>query len=136
MDVHFAVVHDLQKSVNSSPVLRLQDAPLPHDENLTTLADDLIDIYNRKATKGFGNFHEDTTAYPFSSLLNNFIQSKEPNSFVDLTQATMGLIKSKIKTENLATGGYILFLFYEVAKKDFLFIALLRQAKGSVITEN
>lgn len=136
MIVHFAVVHDLQKNVNTSPMLRLQTSPLPHDENLTTLADDLIDIYSRKATKGFGTFHEDIATYPFSALLKNFIQEKGPESFVEITQATMRLIESRIKTENLATGGYILFIFYEIENKDFLFIALLRQAKGSVITED
>lgn len=136
MIVHFAVVHDLQKGVNSNPVLRLQNTPLPHDENLVTLADDLIDIYSRKATKGFGNFHEDTATYPFSSLVEDFIQNKKPTAFIDITQATMRLIESRIKTENLAIGGYILFLFYEKDGKDFLFIALLRQTKGSVITED
>ncbi len=135
MVVHFSVVHDLQKNVNSNTTLRLQNVLLPHDINLTILTDDLLDIYSRKATKGFGSFHEDTDTYPFSSLMDNFLQDKNPDRFIDVTQATMRLIESRIKGENLAIGGYILFLFYEANGKDYMFISVLRQTKGCVITE-
>lgn len=135
MIVNFVVVHDLHKTQNSAPSLRLQDASLPHDENLTRLTNDILDIYSRKSTKGFGSFQDDTTTYPFSSLLDIFEQNKNAPKFIEFSKSAMRLLESKISTENLATGGYVLFLSYAHENKDYLFMAILRQTKGCVITE-
>ena len=46
----------------------------------------------------------------------------------------MNIIESRATSATLATGGYVLFIFYTSEGQDYLFLTILRQSKGCTIT--
>ena len=135
MDLEFAIVHDLKKEVGQDTIVRLRPAILEHSENLTSLFNNLHSLYGRKSTKGLGKFDDNVEIYRFSTLLDSFITSGSDESFLQFTHASMHIIKDRIERESLATGGYVLYISYIENGNRYLFIMVLRQTKGCVVTE-
>lgn len=139
VSVEKTIVHELRKDVNSSPEIIMRQSVIQTDSKVERLFSDLFVLYSRYSTKGLGSFDTDTNTYPFSRDLSDFLLSQSDQSFIIFTQKAMGHIKSRISEANLATGGYILFFFcvdQEDTSKYYLFITLLRQTRGCVITQN
>lgn len=136
MQPEFAIVHNLHKAINTIPELKLKPDLLPLDMNTQQLAADLLALYERKATKGYGSFDLDAITYPFSSCLKAFHTSGGSENFITFTHGAMRILESKIKIENMAVGGFVLFVSSMDEGKRFLFMTLLRNTRGCVITEN
>lgn len=136
MLLEHAVVHDLKKEVGQQPTLTLRESLLEHGENLDRLFQELIGVYSKKATKGLGRFDSDIENYRFSGHLNEFCENMNEDSFLSLTRRYMSILQSRIASENLATGGYVIFLSYKNSNNSYLFITMLRQTSGSSITED
>lgn len=136
MELEYAIVHDLRKSKGGQPTIKPREELLPKSDSLSTLFTNLYPLYHRKVTKGFGSFDKDIQTYRFSTFLDSFINSNNGQSFIDFTKASLKLLKDRIANENLATGGYVLFISYIENGNRFLFITILRQTTGCVITKD
>ena len=136
MELKHAIVHDLRKQIGQPPPLIAKEELLEHTDSLTTLFSNLHDLYKAKATKGFGSFDADIETYRFSSHLDNYLSNETGDSFKAFTILSMNILKDRISTENLARGGYVLFISYTENEKQYLFITQLRQTIGCVITED
>ena len=139
VSIKHTIVHELRKDVNSSPEIIMRQSVIQTDSKVERLFSELFVLYSRHSTKGLGSFDPDTNTYPFSKDLSDFLLSPSDQSFIIFTQRAMGHLKSRIGEANLATGGYILFFLcvdQEDTSKYYLFITLLRQTRGCVITQN
>lgn len=136
MDLEFAIVHDLRKEVGAPTEVTLRHDLLEHSDSLLSLSSTLHSMYQKKSTKGFGRFDEDTDAFKFSTELKKFTDNGNETDFITFTHKSMSFLKTRIASENLATGGYVLFISYTENNDRFLFITVLRQTIGCVITSN
>nr|WP_319393453.1 nucleoid-associated protein [uncultured Desulfobacter sp.] len=136
MEIEYAIVHDLQKLKGGQPTIKHREELLPKTEGLSTLFTNLHSLYHRKVTKGLGRFDKDTKTFRFSTFLDIFINSNNGQSFIDFTKASLNLLKDRIANENLATGGYLLFISYIENVDRFIFITILRQTTGCVINKD
>lgn len=137
--IKHTIVHELRKNVNSAPEIILRNSVIQTTSKVERLFSELFQLYRRYSTKGLGAFDRDTNTYPFSKDLSDFLLLPSDQSFLTFTRKAMGHLKSRISEANLATGGYILFFLcgeQEDDNKIYLFITLLRQTKGCVITKN
>ncbi|MBM9514993.1 nucleoid-associated protein [Desulfogranum marinum] len=135
MELEYAIVHDLRKEVGLAPTVNPRQALLGESESLSNLFQSLHGLYKKKATKGFGRFDTDTETFRFSTHLNNFLDEGTGQSFIDFTLTSLNILKDRISTENLARGGYVLFISYKEEEESFVFITVLRQTIGCVITD-
>lgn len=136
MELEYAIVHDLRKMVGQQPTLNPRRILLEHSDSLSNLFVSLHGLYLRKSTKGFGRFDEDVETFRFSSQLDIFLDDDTGQAFIDFTLSSMTILKDRIAAQNLATGGYVLFISYRENLDRFVFITVLRQTTGCVITEN
>lgn len=136
MQTNFAIVHDLQKIANGPTSLKLKPILLPLDERTQDFAGELLDMYEGKTTKGYGSFDPDLVTYPFSKCLQAFLDQNDAASFVTFTHEAMRILESRISVENMAIGGFVLFVSYSIEGNDFLFITLLRNTQGCVVTKD
>lgn len=137
MNLKYAIVHDLQKkSGQTTATVNLREALLADSSSLSNLFDSLHGLYQKKSTKGFGQFDSDTDTYRFSTQLAEFKQNATGDNFVSFSKKSMGLLRSSVATQNLSTGGYVLFIWFEESDNSYLFITMLRQTVGCVITDS
>jgi len=123
---------------NGAPETFLRESVLPMTESVKRLFEELHSLYMRRSTKGLGSFDPDVDTYPFSRNFGEYLEFSTEENFILFTKKAIGHLKSRISEANLATGGYVLF-FLCVNREDetfpYLFITLLRQTKGCVITQ-
>jgi nucleoid-associated protein YejK len=96
MELTRAVVHYLNKTrdveeKNIPSTLRLRQALLPINDKLTNLIRTLRQLYNNKSGHGYGVFHENQDAYPFSARLAG--HGSVNWDFLDFTHRAMALLK-------------------------------------------
>ncbi len=132
----YAIIHELKKEANTSTFISFRDTILPFNQSLDLLFTELINIYDKKATKGLGKFNPDNNTYPFNKDLKTFLFAFSEYAFIQFSKNAMNHIKSRIETENFAVGGYILFFLYKYNNKYNVFIGLLRNTQGCIITSN
>jgi len=129
-----AIGHKLQKERQNKSILTTRDSVWDAKAPVIRLAETLQDLYGKKATKHWGTFESDTISYPFQTILNGHLNKKI--DFVEFTKNATGILKSKIDTENWATGGYIVFINYKQSGENFLLIVMLDDVIGSAIDGN
>ena len=136
--VRHAIVHELRKTINTAPEVFTRESVLPLTESVNRLFGELYSLYTRRSTKGLGYFDPDVNTYPFSMNFEEYLNFPMEDNFIGFTKKAMGHLKSRISEANLATGGYVLFFLctnQNDEKLPYLFITLLRQTKGCVITQ-
>lgn len=131
MEVSSAIVHWLQKDRHSASSIYPRDTLLPIDAPLTTLADKIRTIYTEKTGKAYGRFQANDTVYPISQLLRNHVH--DDTGFVQFSKDAMDVFKAKIDTVQLATGGYVLFIKYNVNQRQYLMVVMLNDTTGAAI---
>lgn len=109
----YAIVHELKKDANASPSIYLRESLLPYSPSLDLLFNELLSIFHKKTTKGFGRFDNDENTYPFSKNLRDYLQINTGVAFIDFSKKSLEHLNSRISSVNLAIGGYVLFLLYE-----------------------
>ncbi|MBJ2259685.1 nucleoid-associated protein [Pseudomonas psychrophila] len=77
MPIKSCVIHSIDKKPDGNPaVLHLRDTELPQTDVLENLLHDFNDAYNGKQSKGWGLFHGESGAYPFSGWLKTYLEGK------------------------------------------------------------
>lgn len=133
MQIEKAIVHELQKERHQQSTLSERDNELVVDETLSTLVEAIRKKYTTNG-KAYGRFKEDQNSYPVSRILNEHLDNTK--SFVDFTKEAMGVFKSKIDGQQLATGGYVLFVIYNTNGTRYLIIIMLNDQSGATIDPN
>lgn len=78
MPLRHAIIHHIDKKPDGSPaVLTLSPAELRESAAIENLLGDLNDAYNSKAGKGWGLFHGESGAFPFSGWLKDYLEARK-----------------------------------------------------------
>lgn len=131
MNVVEAVVHRLEKQAGGEVSLFPRDTLLPNDARTANLASAVLDIYGKVTNRGYGSFDADTTVYPFSALLHEYLNGER--AFLDLSTTTLNLLAAEMQDVNFATGGYALFIRFTNQNRDWLLVVMLKIKAGTSI---
>ena len=135
MPIRHCVVHQIDKKPDGSPaMLHASQAELTESQVREDLLQDLNESYNAKAGKGWGFFHQESGAYPFSSWLKQYIQGQQ--GFLEFTLQSVEQLQKLMEESNLTVGGHVLFAHYQQGMTDYLMIALLHHGNGVVVSES
>ena len=135
MPVRHCITHFIDKKPDGSPArLHTRNSELELSDKVENLVADLNQSYNGKPGKGWGLFHEESGAYPFSGWLKAFIEGK--TDFTEFTRSASEQLTRLMEESNLAVGGDLLFAHYQQGMTDYLFIALLHHQEGIQVIES
>ena len=126
MPIRHAVMHFIDKKPDGSPaVLHLAGNTIPESSAIESLLHDVNDTYNAKTGKGWGFFHPESGAYPFSGWLAKTMT--DDMAFIDFTRTAADHLTRLMEESNLSVGGHVLFALYTQGMTDYLTIAILQQ---------
>ncbi len=129
MPIRHAVIHSIDKKPDGNPaILHLRDTELPLTDVLENLLSDFNDAYNGKQSKGWGLFHAESGAYPFSGWLKAYFEGK--SDFMQFSRDAVEHLTRLMEESNLSVGGHAMFVHYQQGLTDYLAIALLHQSTG------
>ena len=122
--------HDLLKEQGTTENVTVDLNPneLSVVDSTNELLKQLMERYSSKAGKGYGVFEEDTDSYPASAILTDYIE--EENSFYQITERFMNVLKVESETQIFAKGGKVVFIHYTDNEKEYFLIAILSEKIG------
>lgn len=135
MQLNYAVVHELEKESGSPRAqTKLADALLPaQNEVVTDLTAQIARLIGQKENMAhYGVFRNDPARTQVPDIVKNYCLS-EPHTetgFLGLTNDCMAALLSSARSQNLATGGYLLFVDYSNSNRRFLLVAMIKQRSG------
>jgi nucleoid-associated protein len=138
MIIDHIIVHRLQKEREQPSALYLRDVELGANQAADNLLQDLTSVYEKRTGKGYGVFHGDREKYPFSTLLEGYLENGGKD-FTALTRDAMALLKKQIDLAAWATGGYMVFILYgdqpagTAAAERHLIVVMLNDRRGTAI---
>ncbi len=129
------IIHFLEKErIKTKANIDLSDSVAFQDEFSIKLAEDVHNSINispsLKNTKFKVNSSND-----FSTNLNSYLETSDDQDFI-LFSKSIERLKEKIEKLSFATGGYYLFIDYEISKKRYISVVLLRKRQGLNITKD
>lgn len=129
-----ATIHHLEKVVQTRGVGCVTVHPrieqLPVDAVLLRLCESLILMYTKAANTN-GTLGIDPRAHKFPVHLQGYLEGR--TAFMPFTREAVGLIAQQMQDSFLASGGYALFLRYQIQSHDFVLIAMLKLKPGAGI---
>lgn len=136
MQIIEATIHQLIKQAPSSGPTSVRIHPrkaaLPVDGVLRTLCTDLLALYTRSANST-GTLGTDATLHAFPIRLTQYVDAHI--DFQSFTTNTVNLIAREMAGQQLANGGYAMFLRYTKSSEDFVLVAMLKLKPGAGIDE-
>lgn len=134
MPLKHAIIHHIDKKPDGTPaVLTLSQAELHESGAIENLLGDLNNAYNSKAGKGWGLFHGESGAFPFSGWLKDYLEARK--DFTTFSGVAVEHLQKLMEESNLSVGGHVLFMHYQQGMTDYLSIALLHHSEGVAVTE-
>ncbi|WP_432719869.1 nucleoid-associated protein [Jeongeupia wiesaeckerbachi] len=135
MQVENFIVHKLKKEQHKrEATVELRDDPLPIDETIQRLVEQLHKLYSSRLGKGYGRFEESEDEYPTVKYVRQHYADDEL-SFVEMTQRMMQHLANRASQELLASGGYVLFTTITNDNTEYLLVAMVTDVVGAAITE-
>jgi nucleoid-associated protein len=132
MPVRHCIVHLIDKKPDGTPaVLHARDTELPESQAIETLLGDFNESYNAKAGKGWGLFHAESGAHPFSGWLAKFLAGG--TTFTEFSREAVEHLQKLMEESNLSTGGHVLFAHYQQGMTEYLVVALLHHSEGVMV---
>ena len=134
MPVRHSVIHKIDKKPDGSPAVLFLgiseqvDSPARDD-----LMSQLNESYNATAGKGWGFFHQESGAYPFSGWLGKYLAGV--TDFLAFSTTAVEHLTKLMEESNLTTGGHALFCHYQQGMTDYLMIALVQETEAVTMTE-
>lgn len=138
------IAHKLVKLAGAIDNAELQQRDDIYDES-DTAVQRLITGAKRGVTRSssIGCFEreEDETPKILERLLNTFNEAPNTDSFVTFSKAAVGALKSRMEKKAPATGGYVIFVYYEnetgeQAGQKYIVIALVTDQNIPSFDEN
>lgn len=137
MQITDFIVHLLEKQVDSSHAsVVLRQKSIEQTLQLETFLDLLNKTFNAKANKSYSGFlssaknseSDDESYTKFQTLLNQFIGNE--CSFIEFSHQAMSYLQQHIEQANKATGGYIVFVNYQLFGNQYILVAMLNHTFG------
>lgn len=127
MHIGNCIVHQVVTQQGSSEVLlNERDTELPVDApQLPKLLETIRDSYRKESNLAYGDFEE---VHTFPEKLEEFEQGRM--NFIAFSKRAMSELKSRMESEPLSTGGYVLFAYYQDGGTNYLMIVMLKDAAG------
>jgi nucleoid-associated protein len=134
MPVRHSVIHKIDKKPNGSPaVLFLGASEQVESQARDDLMSQLNESYNATSGKGWGFFHQESGAYPFSGWLGKYLAGV--TDFLAFSANAVEHLTKLMEESNLTTGGHALFCHYQQGMTDYLMIALVQETEAVTMTE-
>ncbi len=134
MPVRHSVIHKIDKKPDGSPaVLFLGASEQVESQARDDLMSQLNESYNATAGKGWGFFHHESGAFPFSGWLSKYMAGV--TDFLAFSTTAVEHLTRLMEESTLTTGGHALFCHYQQGMTDYLVIALVQETEAVTITE-
>ena len=131
MPIRHSILRQLDKKPDGSPaVLHVSSAELVESQATENLLNDFNEAYNAKQGKGWGFFHPESGAYPFSGWLKGFYDGGD---FIEFSQTAVEHLTKLMEESNLSVGGHVLFAHYQQGMTDCLVIGLLQHSESITV---
>ena len=131
MPIRHSIIHKIDKKPDGSPaVLHVSGTELAESQVTENLLHDLNEAYNAKTGKGWGLFHAESGAYPFSGWLRAYVDGGD---FIEFSRVAVEHLTKLMEESNLSVGGHVLFAHYQQGMTDYLVIALLQHSEGITV---
>lgn len=129
------IAHKLQKAagaINNASLVERDDVYENTNSAVQSLISGAKKGVSRSSTIGCFEKEEDGTAKILERLLVAFGKDTSPESFVTFSKSAVSALKSRLQKKAQATGGYVIFVFYEneggeQAGQRYLVIALVTE---------
>lgn len=134
MQLNYAVVHELVKETGTPEAEVVLAETLLSAENrvVADLVSQIVGLIGQKENMAYyGVFRDDSASTQVPSIVKSYCMEAEPTSdgFLSLTKDCMTALCDRAGSQNLATGGYLLFADY-VSTGRFLLVAMIKQRSG------
>ncbi|MCM2361545.1 nucleoid-associated protein YejK, partial [Pseudomonas sp. SR18] len=129
-----SVIHKIDKKPDGSPaVLFLGASEQVESQARDDLMSQLNESYNATAGKGWGFFHQESGAFPFSGWLRKYLAGV--TDFLAFSTTAVEHLTKLMEESNLTTGGHALFCHYQQGLTEYLVIALVQETEAVTMTE-
>ncbi|WP_374346996.1 nucleoid-associated protein [Chitinimonas sp.] len=127
------IIHKLCKMPHGPASIELRQRDIAPSPLSNALVEQLADLYAARSSKGYGKFEEDEQAFPLPRLLRQHVVDGTLD-FTALSQQMMEQLLSRVQSEALAGGGYVLFARQRhSAASDSLLVAIIAEAQGTAL---
>ena len=120
----------------------MREAENPQDDSHIFLLNSIRDLYTKKGNLAYGKFEPEKDIFPFQKLLERFykedkLQKGEPSDlFLRFSRQAMKQFEVEISKSTLATGGYILFIYYQENGDKFMMVVMLKDKDAPIVEAN
>lgn len=128
------IVHEIETESGSSDVLinPREKALDPKDENVIRLIELINDAYASAKSLDYGKF---VNSQNFPTLLGRYVSADKP--FYESSIDAMEELKSRMQSQQLSTGGYIVLARFDNSDStSFFMVVMLKIKEGLVFDEN
>ena len=135
MQLNYAVVHELVKETGT-PEARVDLAETllsAEDRVVGELVSQIVGLIGQKENMAYyGVFRDDSASTQVPNIVKSYCMDAERTSegFLSLTNDCMTALCDRAGSQNLATGGYLLFADYANTGRRFLLVAMIKQRSG------
>ncbi len=134
MPVRHSAIHEIDKKPDGDPaVLLLGVSEQVESQARDDLMSQLNGSYNATSGKGWGFFHAESGAYPFSGCLGKYLAGV--GDFLKFSTTAVEHLTKLMEEWNLTTGGHALFCYYQQGLTDYLVIALVQETEAATMIE-
>ena len=135
MQLNYAVVHNLVKEAGTNEARTVLATVLLRLDNAVVidLVDDILELIGKRENMAYyGVFRDDAASTRVPSIVKSYCMDAEPtpDGFLALTNDCMTALCDKARSQNWATGGYLLFADYTNKGRRFLLVAMIKQRSG------
>ena len=128
------IVHQLQQAPDSDSLTATEAAQgLTPTPALEAMLDDLLQTYNKKQDKRYGQFAEDPGSQ-FPAELQQYLNQEL--DFTSLTRQTLDKLKESLDQAGALGGGYVLFADYQQGLTRYLMLCMLTSNISVTVTED
>ncbi len=137
MAIQQIIVHKLDHTEGSE---QLQATPAAHSlassPSLELVLDDLLQTYNKKQDKRYGQF-SDLAEDGFPLSLQRYLEAPDDQAatFADLTAKTLNRLGAGLSEAGAISGGYVLFADYQQGLTRYLLLCMLSSQNSVTITD-
>lgn len=133
MTIKQILVHQLKQMPDSEALTTTKGHALPPTPALEAMLDDLLQTYNKKQDKRYGQFTAEPES-PFPEELNGYLGDEL--DFETLTINTLAQISEKLGEAGALGGGYVLFADYQQGLTRYLILCMLNSNISVTVTED
>ena len=131
MPIRHSIIHQIDKKPDGTPsVLHVSGTELAESQVTENLLNDFNEAYNAKQGKGWGFFHAESGAHPFSGWLRAFIEGFD---FIEFSHTAVEHLTKLMEESNLSVGGHVLFAHYQQGMTDYLVVGLLQHSESITV---